>query len=399
MDQAPTPNTELPFKKLTKNFNVKSNKGHDYLISMETGSSYSLILNAKYQDKLNFRYYYSIKKIEDIKKNKYFLMFETIEEIFTELSNLIDNSKPIIFEETNSILLSILLPSTKIKEIIFEIKEKEKTDKEKIEELYLIISNLKTQILNNNNGNDLHKEIIELKNKIEQQNNEIKELKEKINENEKKKEKEIEELKKTIKENKKKTEILIEYKNKKEEEKKSKKIINLNSKIIRNNEKKYNQILKNWINPNKKIEIKSELLYRLSENGNSYQEFHEKCDNKGPTLILIEAVEGFITGGYTPLSWDSYSQWKQDKDTFLFSLTLNKKFIKEDVSDSILCLESYGPWFDNFGFELNSRKKFMRECKFQTGNAFINANDIIVNDGNNKFFEVKEVEVFKIEFY
>ncbi len=40
----------------------------------------------------------------------------------------------------------------------------------------------------------------------------------------------------------------------------------------------------------------------------------------------------------------------------------------------------------------------MRECKFQTGNAFINANDIIVNDGNNKFFEVKEVEVFKIEF-
>ena len=174
MDQAPTPNTELPFKKHTKNFNVKSNKGHDYLISMETGSSYSLILNAKYQDKLNFRYYYSIKKIEDIKKNKYFLMFETIEEIFTELSNLIDNSKPIIFEETNSILLSILLPSTKIKEIIFEIKEKEKTDKEKIEELYLIISNLKTQRLNNDNGNDLHKEIIELKNKIKQQNNEIK---------------------------------------------------------------------------------------------------------------------------------------------------------------------------------------------------------------------------------
>ena len=123
-------------------------------------------------------------------------MFDSIEEIFNELSNLIDNSKPIIFEETNSILLSILLPSTKIKEIIFEIKEKEKTDKEKIEELYLIISNLKTQILNNNNGNDIPKEIIELKNKIEQQNNEIKELKEKINENEKKKEKEIEELKK-----------------------------------------------------------------------------------------------------------------------------------------------------------------------------------------------------------
>ena len=107
-------------------------------------------------------------------------MFDSIEEIFNELSNLIDNSKPVIIEETNKFLLSIPLPTTKIKEIIFEINEEEKSDKQKIEELYLIISNLKEQILLNKNENNLKKEIIELTSKVEEQNKEIEELKKKI---------------------------------------------------------------------------------------------------------------------------------------------------------------------------------------------------------------------------
>ena len=61
-------------------------------------------------------------------------------------------------------------------------------------------------------------------------------------------------------------------------------INNLDSKIIKGNEK-YNEALKNWINPSRKI--KAELLYRLSENGDKYSTFHELCDNKGPTLTLF----------------------------------------------------------------------------------------------------------------
>ena len=171
--------------------------------------------------------------------------------------------------------------------------------------------------------------------------------------------------------------------------------MNLDSLIINNN-KNYNTTLKNWINPNK--QIKTELLYRLSRDGISYETFHKYCDNKGPTLTLIEADEGFITGGYTLLNWDSNSKWKNDKDTFIFSLTENKKFIKQNISKSIYCLNSYGPWFNNFGFELNSRNKFMKECKFQYGNAFLNANEIIPNEKENKYFDVKEVEVYKIIF-
>ncbi len=172
-------------------------------------------------------------------------------------------------------------------------------------------------------------------------------------------------------------------------------ILNLDSLIIKNNIK-YNITLKNWINPNQKI--KAKLLYRLSRDNHLYETFHKLCDNQGPTLTLIEAVEGFISGGYTPLDWDSKTKWKEDKDTFIFSLTENKKFIKQNISKSIYCLNSYGPWFNNFGFELNSRNKFMKECKFQYGNAFLNANEIIPNEKENKYFDVKEVEVYKIIF-
>ena len=82
------------------------------------------------------------------------------------------------------------------------------------------------------------------------------------------------------------------------------KINNLESKIINNNEK-YNEILKNWINPSRKI--KAELLYRLSVNGDNKSAFHELCDNKGPTLTLFHVNDGNIIGIYTPLSWDSSS--------------------------------------------------------------------------------------------
>ena len=79
-------------------------------------------------------------------------------------------------------------------------------------------------------------------------------------------------------------------------------ITNLDSKIINEN-KDYNEILKNWINPSRKI--KAELLYRLSENGDDKSTFHELCDNKGPTLTLFHVNDGNIIGIYTPLSWDS----------------------------------------------------------------------------------------------
>ena len=91
----------------------------------------------------------------------------------------------------------------------------------------------------------------------------------------------------------------------------------------------YNLSLKNWINPSKKI--KAELLYRLSDNADNSSTFHELCDNKGPTLTLFHVNDGNIVGIYTPLSWDSSSEWKKDMETFIFNLNKNQKYKKINI--------------------------------------------------------------------
>lgn len=35
------------------------------------------------------------------------------------------------------------------------------------------------------------------------------------------------------------------------------------------------------------------------------QVFHSRCDNQGPTLILVKSEDGSILGGYTDISWES----------------------------------------------------------------------------------------------
>ena len=74
----------------------------------------------------------------------------------------------------------------------------------------------------------------------------------------------------------------------------------LNDSLIINQNKIYLENLISWINP--KNEIKTVLLYRKSRDGELYDTFHKLCDNQGITLVLIKISEGFIIGGYTPLS-------------------------------------------------------------------------------------------------
>ncbi len=45
------------------------------------------------------------------------------------------------------------------------------------------------------------------------------------------------------------------------------------------------------------------LLYRASEHEYSARSFHECCDDKEPTLIVIKSSGGWIFGGYTTQSW------------------------------------------------------------------------------------------------
>ena len=145
---------------------------------------------------------------------------------------------------------------------------------------------------------------------------------------------------------------------------------------------------------------KTVLLFSKTKDGDSYETFHKLCDNKGDTVVLIKSNEGFTIGGYTPLDWDDTSGSKQDKETFLFSLTQNKKFTKKNLNVcSIYCDKSCGPFFNFIGFR-DVGKKNMSQGEFQyTSSPYYNDyNEIIPNEKKNRYFEVEEVEVYRIIF-
>ena len=61
----------------------------------------------------------------------------------------------------------------------------------------------------------------------------------------------------------------------------------------------YDGKLKEWLGN----DYKWKLIYRASEHEYTTKSFHECCDDKGPTLIVIKSSGGWIFGGYTTQSW------------------------------------------------------------------------------------------------
>ena len=67
-------------------------------------------------------------------------------------------------------------------------------------------------------------------------------------------------------------------------------------------------LFKNWL----KKEINLELIYRASRDGWESNIFHQKCDNKGPTIVVVRSELGKIFGGYASISWDRSGNDKKD---------------------------------------------------------------------------------------
>ena len=143
---------------------------------------------------------------------------------------------------------------------------------------------------------------------------------------------------------------------------------------------------------------KMELLYRGTRDGKSCNDFHNKCDNKGPTICLYKSEKGYIFGGYSPISWTSSGNWKELNDSFIFTLTniydKSTKFPHIEGNDSVYHYSSHGPTFndfyikDNFKYELN----FPRCYKDVLGKG----KSIFTGDNNDSSLNIKEIEVFKL---
>ena len=155
------------------------------------------------------------------------------------------------------------------------------------------------------------------------------------------------------------------------------------------------------------------LLYRGTRDGDLAKNFHEKCDNQGPTLTLCKHEKGYIFGGYSSNPWKSGGGYSSSPNSFLFSLTniFGTEPIKFPLKDnnsaySIYNDSSYGPTFGN-GYDLNIQNNFLNnnirfyfpyayQDTLGKGNSIFTGNINDNNLDNYKYFKIKEVEVFKL---
>ena len=332
------------------NFEIKSNTGKMFYINLLNQEEY-LIITAYYISNKNKIEYESKFDISYIKKVKLFILYDTINECLEEINLGINTGKSYLVEEKNYINIFIPLNNIKFNEINFKVDLKENIN-----------------IVNN-------KEINELKNVIKEQNNDIINLKNKVNQ----------------------LEILVNDLLIFKKDIVGKITFKINSKIV---DSYFNIILiKNWINninnESSKI-IKAKLLYKLSKDGDSIDTFHQKCDNNSPTLLLVETTNGRKFGGYTTCVWSVNKGGKKDGKTFLFSLDEKKMYKKKKEHENerdIYCRKDAGPTFggNDLYFYQTLKKGYSASPYY-----FLDKNDLAKNIKDD--FDIKEIEIFKICF-
>ena len=332
------------------NFEIKSNTGKMFYINLLNQEEY-LIITAYYISNKNKIEYESKFDISYIKKVKLFILYDPINECLEEINSGINTGKSYLVEEKNYINIFIPLNNIKFNEINFKVDLKENIN-----------------IVNN-------KEINELKNVIKDQNNEIINLKNKVNQ----------------------LEILVNDLLICKRDILGKITFKINSKIV---DSYFNIILiKNWINninnESSKI-IKAKILYKLSKDGDSIDTFHQKCDNNSPTLLLVETTNGRKFGGYTTCVWSVNKGGKKDGKTFLFSLDEKKLYKKKKEFENerdIYCRKDAGPTFggNDLYFYQTLKKGYSASPYY-----FLDKNDLAKNIKDD--FDIKEIEIFKICF-
>ncbi|CAF1125811.1 unnamed protein product, partial [Didymodactylos carnosus] len=102
------------------------------------------------------------------------------------------------------------------------------------------------------------------------------------------------------------------------------------------------------------LKQKWDLCYKATIDGFGVKTFHQKCDNKGPTMTIIQSSDGdgYLFGGFTNVPWTSSSGYKTDPKAFLFTLhnphhiPAAKLLVSENgVNSAVYHSSFYGPSF------------------------------------------------------
>ena len=101
--------------------------------------------------------------------------------------------------------------------------------------------------------------------------------------------------------------------------------------------------------------IKLNKIFDSIKDGLTVRSFHNKCDDKGPTICLFKNEDNYIFGGYTSVSWSSHHNFNgycDDEHAFIFQIKpqLFIAKIKENhTKHAIYNYVAFGPVFGKNG--------------------------------------------------
>ena len=352
---AHTPKSEIRYD-FKESFNIKSNENKDIKLTISYNERIILfeVEELNIFPKKEYSLYQSLNELEKI--NRYFRQFDNLKEVYESLKIIILNKNITAIKEENCIKLKIINTSTN-KEFFINLPLKQKDIKTQIESLIPYISSLDNKI------NNLENQIKDMK---EDFDNKIKSIEKKHKEDIEKLEKKFEETIQT-------------------------KILFSNSNIIHLDEE---NLIKSWFD---KVPISAKLLLNANIDNNFWYSFFNNCGNKPNTMIFIKTTENLRFGGYTSQIWPTYGTVKDEK-SFLFSLTNKEKY--KIIKPEYAIGTSNANWI-SFGFcndlylynNLNSEGGGTVKSYYDIPSNI----DYYLNGGKNKF-KLSNCEIYQIEF-
>ncbi|CDW79290.1 tldc domain-containing protein [Stylonychia lemnae] len=157
-----------------------------------------------------------------------------------------------------------------------------------------------------------------------------------------------------------------------------------------------------------KLKGKCNLLYRASTHGFKAENFHQKCDNQGPTVSFVLSEFGQVFGGYTSLPWktpEGLFQEYQDGEAYIFQLS--KGTIHRQSQIFGYAVSHYKNQLFSFGMldiQIKDECNLKRICQAQIGSGYQPPKNVVFGDktsceylAGGKFFSVLEIEVYSVK--
>ena len=150
-----------------------------------------------------------------------------------------------------------------------------------------------------------------------------------------------------------------------------------------------------------------ELLYRGTRDGSGSNIFHNKCDNKGPTICLCQNENDNIFGAYASISWTSDCNYHAANGSFLFTLTNIHNIVPtkypntQNYNYAVYHGSDRGPSFGGnhdlgIGNNYLNNKGSYCSLGYSYPDILGKGNSIFSGNVKTNYFKLKELEVFRL---